>query len=262
MSARRPSASRGRTPGSRPQTCGGRALTTRAPALNDRQRAYLLAIFETDQAEEAAWRDEPYRPFQPRPKASEWRWLEYSEPEPLMAWPGSRLWQAIKKASKIDQGTGATFSSLADRGLITVRWKVRNARGNTVPYLRMTTSGRRLVRSWTGQKAYKAPPAGTLKEWHWRALAKAYVAGDEGLEGEYGVYARIGERTWQRLLEYKRGALVEESPRRSLGTPVRRLFITANGRALYHDQWARYRELYPDVEAPEPARATAAGAAS
>jgi hypothetical protein len=44
----------------------------------------------------------------------------------------------------------------------------------------MTTTGRRLARSWTGVQAYKAPPAGTLKEWHWRALARAYAAGDEG----------------------------------------------------------------------------------
>jgi hypothetical protein len=33
---------------------------------------------------------------------------------------------------------------------------------------------------------------------------------------------------------------------------MRRLFITANGRDLYRAEWARYRELYPDVEVPEP----------
>jgi hypothetical protein len=91
----------------------------------------------------------------------------------------------------------------------------------------------------------KAPPAGTLKEWHWRALAKAYAAGDEGLEGEYGVYAHIGERTWQRLLEYKRGALVEERGTviDVLTGRIHRMHITANGRAPYHDQWARYRPV-------------------
>src|SRR5438093_9367819 len=51
------------------------------------------------------------------------------------------------------------------------------------------TNGRKLARCWTGAKAYKAPPPGTLKEWHWRALVKAYGAGDAGLEGEYGDYA-------------------------------------------------------------------------
>ncbi len=41
------------------------------PDLNDRQRAYLLAIFETDQELAAEMRDLPYRPFQPRPKADD-----------------------------------------------------------------------------------------------------------------------------------------------------------------------------------------------
>ncbi len=63
--------------------------------------------------------------------------------------------------------------------------------GQRKPYLRVTPAGRRLVRAWTGQTAYKAPCAGTLREWHWRALAKAYAAFDEGLEGEYGDYAHI-----------------------------------------------------------------------
>ncbi len=223
-------------------------------SLNERQRAYLLAIFETDQEVEAAIRSEPYRPFQPRPKASEWRWLEYAEPVPILGRDGSPLWKRIKKLGLVDQGTGSTFSALADRGLVSVQWHRVNVHGQGVPHLRMTTNGRKLARSWTGVKAYKAPPAGTLKEWHWRALAKAYAAGDEGLEGEYGVYAHIGERTWQRLLEYKQGALVEE---RGTGKyfdhrQIRRMYITANGRALYREEFARYRELYPDVDAPEP----------
>jgi len=187
--------------------------------LNDRQRAYLLAIFETDQEVEAEMRELPYRPFQQRPKASEWRWLEYKEPVPIIGDPGSALWRRIKKLDLVDQGTGSTFSALADRGLVSVQWHRVNVHGQGVPHLRMTTNGRKLARSWTGVKAYKSPAAGTLKEWHWRALAKAYAAGDEGLEGEYGVYGRIGERTWQRLLEYKWGALVEERPDVNWVTP-------------------------------------------
>jgi hypothetical protein len=185
-------------------------MTAAVPALNDRQRAYLLAIFETDQEIEAEMRDLPYRPFQQRPKASEWRWLEYAEPVPILGRPGSPLWKRIKKLGMVDQGTGSTFAALADRGLVSVQWHPVNVHGQGVPHLRMSTKGRQLARSWTGAKAYKAPPPGTLKEWHWRALAKAYAAGDDGLEGSYGVYAHIGERTWQRLLEYKQLPLVEE----------------------------------------------------
>jgi hypothetical protein len=234
-------------------------MMSTAVDLNDRQRAYLLAIFETDQAVEADMRSIPYRPFQSRPKASEWRWLEYSEAVPEIGKPAARLYEAIKKTAPIDQGTGATFAALADRGLVDVDWRDTNVWGQRKPYLQLTPTGRRLARSWTGANAFKAPPAGTLREWHWRALAKAYAAGVEGIEGEYGVYAHIGERTWQRLLEYKAGALVAEGPLTDntdlypFGPRRRRLRITDAGRALYEREWARYRELYPDVEAPEPA---------
>jgi len=52
------------------------------------------------------------------------------------------------------------------------------------------------------------------------------------------------------LREYKWGALISqhvwELPRDG------RLRITAAGRALYEREWACYRELYPDVDAPQP----------
>jgi hypothetical protein len=40
---------------------------TTAPVLNDRQRAYLLAILKVVEAIEAQMRGLPYRPFQLRP---------------------------------------------------------------------------------------------------------------------------------------------------------------------------------------------------
>jgi hypothetical protein len=120
-------------------------------------------------------RDLPYRPFQPLPKASEWRWLEYAEPVPILGRDGSPLWKRIKKLCLVDQGTGSTFS--ADRGLVSVQWHRINVHGQGVPHLRISTKGRQLARSWTGRKADKAPPAGTLKEWHWRALAKGVRRG-------------------------------------------------------------------------------------
>ena len=93
-----------------------------------------------------------------------------------------------------------------------------------------------------------ARPAGTLKEWHWRALARAYAAGDEGLEGSYGDYANIGWNTWLRLRDYKRGALIEERASGSWSNPATgssgsryRIHITGAGWALYEREWARYR---------------------
>ena len=38
----------------------------------------------------------PFSPFHERPKASEWRWLEYSEPIPIIGTDASRLHAAIK----------------------------------------------------------------------------------------------------------------------------------------------------------------------
>ena len=234
-------------------------MTAAALTLNDRQRAYLLAIFETDQEAEAAMRSIPYRPFEQRPKASEWRWLEYSEGVPEAGRPPSALYSRIKKLKLVDQGTGSTFSALADRGLVEVNWHGRNVWGQLKPHVRLTPAGRRLGRSWTGTKAYKAPPSGTLKEWHWRALAKAYAAGDAGLEGSYGDYGNIGWNTWLRLRDYKRGALIEERASGSWSNPATgssgsryRIHITGAGWALYEREWARYRELYPAVDAPEP----------
>ncbi len=120
--------------------------------------------------------------------------------------------------------------------------------GKAKPYIRLTPAGRKLARFWTGQTAYKAPSAGTLREWQWRALAVSYAASDAGLEGSYGEYAGIGWGTWLRLRDYRGGGLVEERG----GVGRYRLTITAAGRRLYEREWARYQALYPDVEAPEP----------
>jgi hypothetical protein len=166
----------------------------------------------------------------------------HSEPIPILNKPASRLHEAIKKAAKIDQGTGSTFDALAARGLVQVGVRGRDG----YPLLRMTPAGRKLARSWTGTQTYKAPPASTLKEWHWRALAKACAAGDEGLEGSYGDYANIGWNTWLRLRDYKRGALIEERASGSWHNPATgssgsryRIHITGAGWALYERERAR-----------------------
>ena len=213
-------------------------------------RACLLAIFAVDRELEEEMRMLQYRPFQQRPKASVWRWLEYSESAPEMDRPASRLSTAIKHAARIDdQGPAATFTALAERGLVHLDWRDSQLSGQRMSYLRLTPTGRKLAQSWTGVTAYKAPPAGTLKESHWRALAKAYAAGDEGLDGTYGDYGRIGWNTWHRLRDFKWGALVEE--RSMYGLHSYRLHITDTGRWQYEREWARYHALYPDTEAAE-----------
>jgi hypothetical protein len=127
----------------------------------------------------------------------------------------------------------------------------RGLLGETIPFVRLTAVGRKLARHLLGQSAPKRLPAGILRERHWRALARAYAAGDAGLAGASGTYAGIGWPSWRRLRDYTAGALVSEH---GLRPPYdHRLRITAAGRALYEQEWGRYRELYPHIEAPAPA---------
>lgn len=66
-----------------------------------------------------------------------------------------------------------------------------------------------------------------------------------------------GWNTWLRLLEYKPEPLVEERPHYldlpTMGrTSTYYLYISEFGRSYYEQNWQRYRELYPEVEAPAP----------
>ncbi|HEY4033608.1 MAG TPA: hypothetical protein VGL94_06540 [Ktedonobacteraceae bacterium] len=77
--------------------------------------------------------------------------------------------------------------------------------------------------------------------------------------GWYGDYGRIGWNTWLRLRDYKTGALVEEystvgeySRASGMTLDIHCIKLTSFGEQHYKENWARYRELYPEVEAPEP----------
>ncbi len=93
----------------------------------------------------------------------------------------------------------------------------------------------------------------------WATLAHLYRAGNAGesadeLNDGAGV---AGWHTRCRLMDYYPQPLIEPS----LGEWIDELLqphelryrITAAGRAYYEHEWARYRALYPDIEAPEPA---------
>ncbi len=170
--------------------------------------------------------------------ADTWRWLPFEADWPL------RL--RLRLRGLVDEGSGATFGALERRELITCRYR----------------------RGTLGEVLDVRLPAGTLREWHWRALALAY-ASPEGLERDGDLPARyggLGWPTWRRLRDHRGGALVEE---RTVGwrhpaypggvsAPVHRLFLTEAGRRFYEDHWAEYGRRYPTVAAPAPARASRA----
>ena len=139
-------------------------------------------------------------------------------------------------------------------------------------HLEVTKEGCKLVRSATGAERKKPLSAGTLREWHWRALAEAWKARPEGVKapgGWYGDYGNIGSNTWLRLKQYKDGALIEEyqtwkqvqltSVDRTWteSRPVYWLRLTRFGEQYYQDNWQHYHEMYPDVDAPHPEKQTA-----
>jgi hypothetical protein len=74
--------------------------------LNECQKQYLLAIYETDQEQEADERSMWKRGGTPRP-TSLWRWIEYG----VFDGVGSTLYTKLYLRKLIDEGTGSTFNA-------------------------------------------------------------------------------------------------------------------------------------------------------
>jgi hypothetical protein len=215
--------------------------------LNKRQQTYLQAVYEVDQAKEAdmkwlgsqgRWTNTP---------ASEWRWMPYNA-------SGAALLRKIKDAGYVDQGTGSTFEALERRGLVLCKYEPGSLSG-PILFVQITKAGRKMVRQGLSIKVLKALPVGTLREWHWRTLCRAYVRGDQGLPFDSDLGDGFGYISWNtclRLRDYKvkgqeRGLIREGRHTEPFG-----LIITDFGREYYRENWQRYRELYPEVDAPAP----------
>lgn len=90
-------------------------------------------------------------------------------------------------------------------------------------------------------------------------MAEAWKGRPAGVKDENGYYGHIGWNTWLRLRDYKPGALIEEyqTSGRYPGhvgytEQIYWLRLTPFGEQYYRDNWQRYRELYPEVDAPKP----------
>ncbi len=173
--------------------------------LNERQQQYMQAIYETDQEQESDERGMWKRGGRPRP-AREWRWIEYG----VFSGVGSTLYTKLYLRKLIDEGTGSTVNALEKRGFIKCKYTDLRRNGERMfdrfLMLQITKDGRALVRTATGAKAYRPGAPGTLREWHWRAMAEAWKGRPEGVMasgGWYGDYGHIGWNTWLRLKQYK-----------------------------------------------------------
>jgi hypothetical protein len=133
-----------------------------AETLGERQRSYLLTVHDEDQRGEAAQRQLGPNAL----PAHRWRWIEYG---PVGAkWldqPGVPLLRrALDQAGLVDQGTGATWSALVERGLVQrrhVHTGFMDFRKRPIAslMLRMTPDGRKVARILTGAPLTKPKPA-------------------------------------------------------------------------------------------------------
>ncbi len=196
--------------------------------LNDRQRAYLCALYDCDQATEAMRRERAARGAYDRTPASEWRWQMYG---PVA--PPSALYTALRSAGLVDPGTGATWQALEDRKLVQCR-SVPDAFGVPLLEVQITPLGRKIVWAASDEQRPKPPPKGQLRERQWAALARLYAAGDAGELSEEMMYGRGGfdwMRTLLRLREYKPQPLMEEFHDPEVYT-LARMRLTFYGRVL------------------------------
>ncbi len=213
--------------------------------LNQRQQAYMQFIFERDQAQERA---EKRRSALDRSSQSAelWRWIEYAD----TMHGHTPLKQAIKDAGLVDPGTGSTFKALETRGYILVKYErvAPHPLSDLIVWVRLTTKGRKLVRAALHLTAPQKMMVGTLHEWHWKALALAYEAGEKGVPATGPGYGRIGWQTWLRLRDYKIQGI--EYP--LIRWQHNGVMITDLGIGYYERSFARYSDFYPDVSAPTP----------
>lgn len=227
--------------------------------LNQRQELYLKAIYAEDQAAEKheAWRWN--HGYDKRP-ADEWRWLLYAD----LAGGPTPLKRLLERSGVVDSGTGSTFTALNRRGLIEYRERYEPGIASLEPLtsVRLTRKGRALARKLLGESAPKKLPKGTLREWHWNALARLYEAGGE-LSSELhtsGCYGGIGWKTWLRLRDYydtgiglaKEHSRYVQRPGKEESDRVYVIKLTDAGRQFYKENYERYRKLYSNVDAPEP----------
>lgn len=221
-------------------------MSTTWSSLNKRQQTYLLEVFRRDQALERAHEQSSSMTQYNNTPARVWRQIEYAD-----TYSGyTPIKQALIDAKLVDQGTGSTFKALEVRGLIEVTgdW-------TSTVYIQMTAKGRKLAREDLGVQAPKALKTGQLREWHWRALCRAYVCGLAGMgcEDTGDGYGYISWNTVLRLRDYKTGGqdrgLIRERLR---SDPPDALFllITDYGRQFVEEHREEYQTLYPEVQVP------------
>ncbi|GAA2798604.1 hypothetical protein [Saccharopolyspora taberi] len=210
-------------------------------ALNDRQKTWLVVIYEADQEAERLAKGAWHRGERSRP-ASVWRWLEYGVTDnPLSSGgPSGQLQHALNRKKVWDQGAGSTIKVLAEAGLIQTRGEPIGL-GATLLWIKLNKAGRAAARAGGADDAAPARrrPKGLLSETLWKMFAEVWRAGETGLK------RRWAEGAWEAL-----------SGRDLItigGSAGERLItVSDTGVQHYRDHWADYARMYPAINAPHP----------
>lgn len=232
--------------------------------LNDRQQIYLKVIYDADQANEEAHRKEAARTWSSAP-AHQWRRLDFNGRY-------SRIAPALRSHGVYDTGAGATLAVLRDRGLIeSETW---TGILTDPVYVWITPAGRAAVRAGLSIPPAWRKPEWALSEWLWKNLVVVAAAGPEGLPrgttrsignglfGDWHLYLSTGQKGRRgnrpyidgsnyRWVTYDAKVSLNSNETYKKSEPVYYYVLTDEGRAHYTEYLEQYRELYPDVEAPD-----------
>lgn len=218
-------------------------MTTKArrswDELNQRQETYLEVIYNEDQGLEAERALNAARGRWSSTPAHIWRRVAISGSYAPV--PG-----ALRARGVWESGAGSTLGALAERGLITY--------GDG--WVLLTRAGRAAARAGLNIVPVRQP-AWAISEWLWRQLAKVAGAGPEGLPthdlwGTAHLYLQEGYGHEPGNRPYIH--VVVTCGRRagaSMDWERRRYHLTDAGRTHYAEHLAEYREMYPDIDAPD-----------
>lgn len=222
--------------------------------LNGRQQTYLRLLYDADQALEDERQDLGARGQWSSTPARVWRRIDVNSYYSSVA-------RSLRARGVYDSGLGSTLSALAARGLI----ETGDSGGEVCAW--MTRAGRAAVRAGLGIGPMSSKPKWAMSEWMWRALIKVAQAGAEGLPTSELWNAAHRYLVKDGLMQGNRGYLdvvttyvryecrdygggFYDPPQ--YGTrDVRHYHLTDEGRAHYVERLAEYRDLYPDIDAPD-----------
>jgi hypothetical protein len=228
------------------------AAETAWDALDDRERAYLTFIYEDDRDNEQTHRSLNAKGMDRHFRAREWRRIQFNgRVSSADRFGRATLEDRFRHAGLYDRHT-ATLTRLHRSGLIELD-------GTTRPiYLWLTKEGRSAARAGLADTTEECiRRAGLLPDYLWRDLVTIAVAGDDGVP-ETDLWWGI-----DRALTTKRRPFIEtrrrvprevehlQRPGMKLTIHEDRCYLTEQGRAHYVQHLTFYREVYPQVTAPE-----------